>query len=295
MEPLELHRQFRRHLSLEEGLSHRTVKSMESSFKTFLTRTGVSKLEEIDEGCLREFFYKGREYHHWSQSHYINNHKYLKRFFQWAVDRGYRKDNPILSIKRPKLAQSLPRPLKIEDAKKILYVSYDYPWRYEFEQIRNHAIFHVLLFTGLRMNELLNLQVMDINLGEQKILVRKGKGSKDRFIPIHFKLLRTLERYLKERRTLQKLSPWVFTATKSDNPLSPKDIYRVCKKITKHSGVIFTPHQLRHTFASNCIEEGLGIVPLKEMMGHSSLASTMIYVKLSTKSLLESVNRLELF
>ncbi|MFA6024725.1 MAG: tyrosine-type recombinase/integrase [Candidatus Gracilibacteria bacterium] len=287
-----LHREFRRFCSLEEGLAGRTVKAMEMSFGTFLRRTGLKELNEVSEATLREFFYEGREKYQWSQSHYSNNHKYLKRFMGWCVQRGLRKDNPLEVIKRPKAAQPLPRRLTGEDARKILYGSFTLPWRYEFEQTRNHAIISTFLFTGLRMSELLNLELTDVDLKNRSILVRHGKGNKDRWVPIHYKLVRTLSQYSKTR--LKATTPWFFPG-KQGGKLTPKNLSKICKRIGQHTGVRFTCHQLRHTFGSVSVEQGLGIVQLKEIMGHSNLASTMIYLKMSAKSLEEGVNRLELF
>lgn len=295
MELLDLHRQFRRYLSIEEGLGIRTVKGMGSAFGTFLKRAKITELNQIDEGLLREFFYDGKEKHNWSQNHYANNHKYLKRFLGWCLKTELVKTNAILEIKIPKAPKTLPRPLSEEAAKKVLFASFDFPWRYAFEQTRNYTIISMLFFTGLRMGELLNLQVTDINIREQSLLVRHGKGDKDRMVPLHYKLIRVLERYFRERKNTQKRSEWLFTGIGSDKQLLAKDLYRMCKKIAKHSGVIFTPHQLRHTFGTTCIEQGMGVVQLKEIMGHSNIASTMIYLKVSTKNLRESLNKLELF
>lgn len=288
----KLHREFRRFCAVEEGLAVRTVKAMQMSFGTFLRRTGLKELNEVNEVALREFFYEGRERYQWSPSHYANNHKYLKRFMGWCVQRGLRKDNPLEVIKRPKAAQALPRRLTEEEGQKILYGSFTLPWRYEFEQTRNHAIISTFLFTGLRMSELLNLDLTDVDLKDRSILVRHGKGNKDRRIPIHYKLARTLSQYLKTR--LKSDARWFFPG-KQGGRLTAKNLSKICQRIGQHTGVHFTCHQLRHTFGSVSVEQGLNIVQLKEIMGHSNLASTMIYLKMSAKSLEEGVNRLELF
>lgn len=265
---------------------------MGTSFGTFLKRSGVVHLDEITETKLREYFYEGREKHQWSQSHYANQHKYLKRFMGWCVQKGLSKDNPLELIKRPKAAQPLPRRLTEEDAQKILYGSFSLPWRYEFESVRNHAIISTFLFTGLRVSELLSLETTDVDLKSRSILVRHGKGNKDRWVPIHYKLLSTLSRYVKNRPDVK--AQWFFPG-KQGGKLTAKNLSKICQRIGQHTGVRFTCHQLRHTFGSVTVEQGLGIVQLKEIMGHSNLASTMIYLKMSAKSLEEGVNRLELF
>ena len=209
--------------------------------------------------------------------------------------RGHIRRNPIIDIKKPRKPQTLPRRLTYEQAQRILYASFNHDWRYVFERSRNHAIIAVFLFTGLRAQELLDLQVIDINLETGVLLVREGKGGKDRYVPIHHKLAYILKRYLAEKKRMNKQSPYLFVGAKSDLPLSYKDINKICHKISRATGVKFTPHCLRHTFGSVAIEQEMGLMQLKEIMGHSNIMSTMIYLKMSPKGLKDSLNRLELF
>jgi site-specific recombinase XerD len=139
------------------------------------------------------------------------------------------------------------------------------------------------------------LQLTDINLTDGVLLVREGKGGKDRYVPIHHKLVYILKRYLVERKRMNKQSPYLFVGAKSDLPLNYKDVNKLCRKISRATGVKFTPHCLRHTFGSVAIEQDMGLVQLKEIMGHSNISSTMIYLKMSPQGLKDSLNRLELF
>jgi site-specific recombinase XerD len=295
MNILDLHRRFRRYCALEEGLSPVTIKSMKSYVTTFVRRTKAENIGNITLDVLREFFYEGKEVHQWSYSHYVNHRKYMKKFLDWCVKDGYLKTNPALEIQKPKKPQSLPRRLTDIEAQKILYTTFNYPWRYTFEMFRNYAILATFLYTGLRCKELLELRVTDVNLSSGNILVVNGKGTKDRNIPIHFKLKRILQNYISEVKRLKKNSPYLFTGVQSEKPLSYKNISSICKKISIETGVKFTPHCLRHTFGSVSVEQGLNVVKLQSIMGHSSLVSTMIYLKMSSKSLQESLNKLELF
>ena len=87
----------------------------------------------------------------------------------------------------------------------------------------------------------------------------------------------------------------MFVGAQSNFPLQYRDVAKICRKISAKSGVGFTPHCLRHTFGSVAVEQGIGVVQLKEIMGHSDIASTMIYMSMSSKNLQESLNRVELF
>jgi site-specific recombinase XerD len=295
MDILELHTRFRRYCAVEVGLSPRTLHAMGSAVRTFVRRTGAMNLSEITLDLVQGFFYEGRERYQWSFWSFSNYHKYFKRFFGWCIGQGFMTDNPILAIGLPPRPQKLPRRLSFEDAQRILYAAFNCPWQYEFERTRNHAIIAALLYTGLRAQELLNLEVIDLDLNAGHLLVRCGKGAKDRYVPMHHKLRYILKRYLSDRQRLRKESPFLFTGVKSGKPLGYKDLSRVCRRVSREAHVSFTPHQLRHTFASVSIDQGMGVMQIKEILGHSNIASTMIYVKLSTRSLHDGLNKVELF
>ncbi len=294
-ELIDIHRRFCRHCAIEENLSPLTVKSMRSFFGTFLKRTNAIRSDDVTEDLLREFFWEGREKYQWSYWHYVNHYKYFKKFFNWCINRGSMEANPVLGISLPKKPQTLPRRLAHEEAQSVLYASFNCDWEYHFQRTRNHAIVAVFLYAGLRCKELLDLELLDVNLESGTILVRCGKGAKDRYVPMHHKLRYVLKRYLDDRKRLGKKSFYLFTGIRSDKPLNYKDVCRLCRRVSGEAGIKFTPHQLRHTFASVSIEQGIGIVQVKEILGHSNISSTMIYLKISPKGLKESLNKIDLF
>lgn len=294
MKILDAHRQFIRHCALEEGLSALTLKAFKCSINVMIARTGVTRTSELSLSVVRGFFYDGLEKHHWSYWTYANHHKYLRRFFQWCVEQGYMADDPTRLIKKPRKPQVLPRRLSHEQAQQVLYASFNYSWRYDFERVRNHAIIATFLYTGIRASELRHLLISDLDLDAGTLFVRRGKGCKDRYVPVHHKLQRILVRYISERKRHGRKSPALFTGTLSDRPLSYKAVHRICRIISRDSGVRFTPHCLRHTFGSIAIEQDMGLVQLKEVMGHSNIASTMLYLKMSPQALRDSLNRLDL-
>ena len=152
-----------------------------------------------------------------------------------------------------------------------------------------------MLYAGLRAKELLNLRLLDVNQEGKIISIRSGKGNKDRNVPIHIKLKHILKRYLDDRKRAKKASAFLFMPVQSSKQLGYKALNLVCKKLSKATMVKFTPHCLRHTFASVAIEQGMGLVPLKEIMGHSDIASTMIYLKMSPEVLKKSMGMVDLF
>jgi len=268
---------------------------MRSCLNAFANRTEVQFIKKVDKNLLREFFYEGIEKYQWKPNTHLNYHNYFNKFFKWCVTEGHVEINPMDGIKRPRQYKSLPRRLKQGEAQKILYAALDYDWRYKFEHTRNHAILATFLFTGMRCQELLNLQMADIHLNSSNILIREGKGAKDRNVPIHYKLMRILKSYLEDRKRHQKESPFLFVGACSNKQMNYKDVLRVCKKVSQAADIKFTPHRLRHTFGSISVEQGLGVVKLQSILGHADISSTMIYVRMSSKNLQESMDKLELF
>lgn len=295
MNTLDLHHRFRRYCAVEEGLAINTLRDLESTIKTFVKRTNANKLSDITLGLLREFFYEGKERYQWSYYRFVNYHKYLKKFFNWCVLHKYMKKNPILEIKKPKKPQRLPRRLTTEEAQKILYTAFSHSWRYEYERSRNHAIVATLLYAGLRRNELLNLELIDINLDAGTLLVRHGKGNKDRYVPIHHKLKYILKRYLNDRKATKKESMHLFVGARSNQPLTESAIKGIFHTLRKATGIYFTPHQLRHTFGSVAVEQNVALPKVQQIMGHADIQSTMIYVKMSAKALSAGLNAVEMF
>lgn len=295
MKILDLHKKFRRQCALEEGLRPKTVNNYKVAIKTFVNRTGVVNIGDVTVDVVKAFFYEGMETHQWGFYSHNNHRNYLNKFFAWCVEEKYLKMNPIAKIKKLRRPRSLPRRLSYEEAQRILNVAHAYPWRYEFEHARNYALIAIMLYAGLRLGEVLTLQVSDVDLGTKNIFVRQGKGGKDRNVPVHGKLAYILKEYLCKRDQCGKMSQYLFVAVRSELPLSQKNVYSVCKKVGKAAGVDFTPHRLRHTFASVAIEQGMGVVQLKAILGHADLSTVMIYTQMSSKNLQEKMGELEMF
>jgi len=295
MDILELHRRFRRYCAIEEGLSNNTLRDLASTIKTFVKRSGAIEMSEIDIGLLRRFFYEGKERYQWSYYRFVNFHKYLKKFFNWCVLNKHMKNNPIVAINKPKRPQSLPRGLTAEEAQKVLYMTFSHSWRYGYECSRNHAIVATLLYAGLRRNELLSLELTDVNLDTDSILIRHGKGNKDRWVPVHYKLKYILKRYLADRKAAGKQSIYLFIGSRGNQQLGESGIKGIFKKLREITGIYFTPHQLRHTFGTIAVEQNIALPKIQQIMGHADIRSTMIYVKMSPKALAEGLNAIAMF
>ncbi len=193
--------------------------------------------------------------------------------------------NPIIDIEVPKLEKTLPPKLTRQEASRLLEVVYNYPYDYRYLRYRNHAIFSMFLFAGLRRKELLKLKFADVDIENLSIYVRQGKGNKDRIIPMSFTLAESLNKYLAERRRLNKTCPEFFASLNRNMGFTSIGIRRLVSKIRQVSKISFTIHKLRHTFATLMLEGGCDIYSLSKMMGHSDIKTTTIYLAASAEHL----------
>ena len=177
----------------------------------------------------------------------------------------------------------------------MLYHVAWFPWGSEIEKQRNVAIICTLMMTGLRLQELLNLEGIEVDLANANIFVRQGKGGRDRNIPIYPKLLPVLRSYQASRQMTGLPPMRFFTGLRSDKQLYPKDVRRICKKIGLSAGVKFTPHMLRHTFARELADNDFDVMKIKELLGHAQVTTTQRYIALSSQRVRRSFELVNIY
>jgi site-specific recombinase XerD len=287
--------QFKRYALYERGITPNSYKAICSAVEMLCWFAKTDSVRDLDTGIIREFLLQSREDRLWSPKTFRNYRQNLKCFFNWCIMSGLLKKNPVEGIEKPRIPKRLPRCLSKEKALKILANASWHPWKYQIERSRNTAILATFLFSGLRLKELINLQVTDVNFGNSEIFVLQGKGRKDRIVPIHPRLSPFLREYYQERQKYTgQASQWFFTSVRSEKRLTVKNVYRITKAIALDSNVKFTPHMLRHTFAMLAIDGDLNIYKLKEIMGHAHVSTTEIYASVAQGSIKRSFNNIAL-
>ncbi len=138
---------------------------------------------------------------------------------------------------------------------------------------------------------MLNLKLTDVDLENMSIFIRQGKGSKDRVVPISFRLAEILKKYLTERQRLKKTCPEFFTSLNRNVGFTESGMKRLVDNIVDASGIKFTIHKLRHTFATLMLEGGCDIYSLSKMMGHNDIKTTTIYLSASTDHLRTQITK----
>ncbi|MDR2237620.1 MAG: site-specific tyrosine recombinase XerD [Chryseobacterium sp.] len=217
-----------------------------------------------------------------SQARWISS---IKAFFKFLLEDEYREDNPAALLEGPKLGLYLPDTLSLPDINKIIAaieVDTDLGKR-------NHCIIEVLYGCGLRVSELIDLKISNINFKEQYIKVN-GKGNKTRFVPLADYTAELLETYIKEVRSKSKINKkyedTLFLNSRGTS-MSRVIVFLIIKELTDKAGVSkkISPHTFRHSFATHLLQNGADLRYIQEMLGHSSITTTEIYTHLKTEEL----------
>lgn len=217
-----------------------------------------------------------------SQARWISS---IKAFFKFLLEDEYREDNPASLLEGPKLGLYLPDTLSLPDINKIISaieVNSDLGKR-------NQCIIEVLYGCGLRVSELIDLKISNINFKEQYIKVN-GKGNKTRFVPLADYTAELLESYIQDTRAKSKINKkyedTLFLNSRGTS-MSRVIVFLIIKELTDKAGVSkkISPHTFRHSFATHLLQNGADLRYIQEMLGHSSITTTEIYTHLKTEEL----------
>jgi site-specific recombinase XerD len=251
----------------------------------------INEISQITTEKVRNWFYTKRSRGEWTADTLLGRYKALKVFFKWCVENNYLKENPVLPIQKPRLEQKLPKSVSKQEAQTIIEYAFNLPAKYKHTRYRNRAMLATLIYTGLRLNEMLNLKLHEVDMENRTILVKGGKGGKDRILPISSKLQEYLSRYLEDRKRLSRESIYFFTTLRSDKPVTNSGTKRIITAIKKGTGINFSAHKLRHTFATLMLEGGCDLFSLQKMLGHSDIKTTTIYLSTSVTMLQEQIGK----
>ena len=204
----------------------------------------------------------------------------IRGWFSWMSVNEYISADPSLTLEHPKLTERLPKVLTLEDIKKILDIKMS---------ILDKAIFELLYACGLRVSELTELTLSNVDLAADYVRCT-GKGSKERLIPIGKCAELALKKYLKERSFIVRkhaLNTKYFFLHENGRHISRQDVYLFIKNVAAEIGKKASPHTIRHTFATHLLENGADLRVVQELLGHSDVSTTQLYTHVSKKRLKE--------
>jgi len=290
-EILDHHRLFCEYSLVFKGNTPRTVKWLEETMRYFLKHTNVKTVHEINRPLIENYILRGKLDRGWSAKTIRTRISSIKLFLDWCVRQEIIEKNPAKEIDLPKLPQTLPRHLTKDQALTLLEWTRGFRYSYKFERVRAIAIMSTFIFTGIRLQELLNLKIEDVRFDDRDLLIRSGKGNKDRLIPLNHDLLVALKNYMKDRDRLKRHNPQLFVSLVADKPMKYESVKRLVERLRTKSKIHFTPHMLRHTFATLMLEGGADIFAISKMLGHSDIKTTTIYLSATTAHLKSEVEK----
>jgi len=285
---------FKRYALYEKNLTANYIKGLLKTVVLLERQTDNLPMKKYDTETIASFLYQMKEERLWSAKTLRNYRQNLATYFNFLVQKGHIKTNPIDGIAKPKLPKTLPRCLDKKQVKRLISEVHAYRWSTPLEKWRNPAIIFTFLYTGIRMSELLNLKTDHVNFSERFIFIENGKGKKDRYVPLHQKLIPMLKLYQVKREERIEPSLFFFTSTRSSKRLTVANLHAIFKKLSHTSDFRVTPHMLRHTMAKLSLEANLNPYTLKEILGHSNIATTQIYMSISTEVINRSFSKLNL-
>jgi len=212
----------------------------------------------------------------------------LRSFYKFLVKRSQLGSNPVAAVRTPKQDKKLPRFLEYEEVKRLL----ETPPMNNWLGARDRAILETLYSTGIRVSELVALNMDDIDFLGEVIHVR-GKGKKERIAPIGTSALQTIQHYMefrnKRAESSSNFDSKVLFVNKHGGRLSTRSVRRKMDKYLRMAGLdpAISPHTLRHSFATHMLNNGADLRSVQELLGHQSLSTTQIYTHLTTKKLKE--------
>lgn len=202
----------------------------------------------------------------------------FRTFYRWALREGLIAESPAERLATPKVPLGLPRVLEVDEADVVVEDPAGSGWR----QLRNTAIVEVFYVSGLRVSEVAGLDVGDVDLREQVVRVRAGKGRKDRVVPTGPTVVAAVEAWLSERGT----APGALFRNGRGGRLTVRGIYDVVRASGARHGIAGVhPHALRHSFATHLLGGGADIRSIQEMLGHASLSTTQRYTHVEIEQL----------
>ncbi len=278
------------YIYIEKKLSINTKEAYQRDlykFFSFLEEKNVTNISIIKEKDIESYieYLKINNISNRSINRYIVS---IKNFYKYLVREEHITNNPSENIELPKLRSSLPKVLSIAEIDKLLDIIPTNALEY-----RNKAMLELLYATGLRVSELINLKINNINL-DMNIVRCMGKGKKERIVPIGDIATRWLKEYINVYRYLlmkNHITDSLFL-NNHGKQITRQGFFLIVKKLAKEKNINkhFSPHSLRHSFATHLLDGGADLRSIQEMLGHSDIVTTSIYTHVANNTIIKHYN-----
>lgn len=275
--------EFLNYLEYERHYSSNTIISYKNHIELFikyLEDNKINDLNKVDYSLIRKYI--SFLYNKYNSKSICNHISSLRSFFKYLKNENKITNNPLVLIENPKLDKTLPKFLYYEDLERLL----NYPDLNTNVGIRDALILELLYVTGIRVSELVNIKLNDINYSDKKIKIL-GKGNKERMVMYGSRCEDLLNKYLKIRDNfLKNDNNYLLLGVKGkkiNDRIIRKMITDIVEKINLSQKV--SPHTLRHTYATHMLNEGADLRSVQELLGHENLQTTTIYTHVTNERL----------
>src|SRR3990170_663051 len=276
---------FLRYLKTEKNVSPHTERSYLSDLEQLFDFLGETDLAIADHQTLRQFvghLVKLKI----KKSSIARKLSAVRSFFKYLNRAGLLQNNPARLIATPRREKRLPAVLTVDDALRLM----EAPHKGDDTELRDRAVLETLYSTGIRASELTGMNREDISRHARLIRIR-GKGRKERIVPVGGKALDAIDAYLRQRTTSGE--PAAVFIGPSGKRLTARTVQRILENYRKKLGLTSkaSPHTLRHSFATHLLESGADLRSLQELLGHASLSTTQRYTHLNIDLLMETYDK----
>lgn len=265
------------YLEIEKNYSQHTIINYKADLEEFFEFIEKMPIEKVDYLTLRRFLAKLRTKKHAPRT-LSRKLSSLRSFLRFLQREGHIDKNPAVLLMSPKLNKSLPKFLSEDEASKFV----EAPLKKSISGKRDGAILETLYSTGVRVSELVGLNVENVDMISNIIKV-EGKGKKERLVPIGGKALEAIKGYLDSRKEKSN----VLFLNKSGKRLSDRSIRNIVNKYITQACIKqkISPHVMRHSFATHLLDRGADLRSVQELLGHVDLSTTQIYTHVTTDRL----------
>ena len=275
---------FINYLEYERNYSNNTIIAYKNNILQlidYLDNNKIKDIRKVDYDTIRTYLsYIHSKYEAKSISRMISSS--MRSFFKYLKVNNVILNNPMLLISNPKVEKKLPKYLTINEVEKMLNA----PDMSDKVGVRDAFILELLYVSGIRVSELVNIKISDVETSEMKIKIL-GKGSKERYVLYGSRCKYLLNKYMSVRNNFLKYPNEYLILSKTGRKLNTREVRNIINRIKTKAGVdiSISPHTFRHTFATHMLNEGADLRAVQELLGHENLSTTTIYTHLTNEKL----------
>jgi len=276
-------------MSVEKGASGNTVAAYKNDlqqFDSYLTGINTNgklrEWEKLERDAIVDYLLTLRR-RNYAEATVARKVAAIKSFFQYLQAEGTIRRNPAESLESPRVGRSLPKPLSVTEVDELL----EQPLKRKTpEAKRDRAMLELLYATGLRVTELVSLEIDDVNMSGPYVRCM-GKGSKERTIPIHEQAAGAVADYLNEGRAalVKNRKESALFVNRRGERLTRQGFWLILKQYAKQANIAtpVTPHTLRHSFATHMLRGGMNLRHVQELLGHANISTTQVYTQIANE------------